>query len=168
MIVIINVIYINICLYISIRVQQLSVSLQIYQPTLQDLLPSSAWVNSTKVQFSEGGKVWFPKSSPSCTAKKGQCESKINVWFPFMYSQKWSCAASLFPKQNYNVLSPSSFTHISVRDLYIPMIGLPILLQPNMWILGIYKSLNTHECGNLDWGCAITRKEYINGSFVAL
>jgi hypothetical protein len=89
---------------------------------------------------------------------KGHCESKINVWFPSMYSQKWKYAASLFPKQNYNVLSPSSFTHISVRDLYIPMIGLPILLQPNMWILGIYKSLNTHECGNLDWGCAITRK----------
>jgi hypothetical protein len=25
----------------------------------------------------------------------------------------------LFPKQNYNVLSPNSYTHISVRDLYI-------------------------------------------------
>jgi hypothetical protein len=39
----------------------------------------------------------------------------------------------LFPKQNYNVLSPSSYTHISVRDLYISRIGLPILLQGNMW-----------------------------------
>jgi hypothetical protein len=41
----------------------------------------------------------------------------------------------LFPKQNliYNVLSPSSCTHISVRDLYISRIGLPILLQGNMW-----------------------------------
>jgi hypothetical protein len=38
----------------------------------------------------------------------------------------------LFPKQNYNVLSPSSCTHISVRDLYIFRIG-PILLQWNMW-----------------------------------
>jgi hypothetical protein len=35
----------------------------------------------------------------------------------------------LFPKQNYNVLSSSSYTHISVRDLYISRIGLPILLQ---------------------------------------
>ncbi len=35
----------------------------------------------------------------------------------------------LFPKQNYNVLSPSSYTHISVRDLYISRIGLPILLH---------------------------------------
>jgi hypothetical protein len=39
----------------------------------------------------------------------------------------------LFPKQNYNVLSPSSYTHISVSDLYISRIGLPILLQGNMW-----------------------------------
>ncbi len=39
----------------------------------------------------------------------------------------------LVPKQNYNVLSPSSYTLISVRDLYISKIGLPILLQGNMW-----------------------------------
>ncbi len=40
----------------------------------------------------------------------------------------------LFPKQNYNVLSPSSYNHLSVRDLYISWIGLHILLQENMWI----------------------------------
>jgi hypothetical protein len=34
-----------------------------------------------------------------------------------------------FPKLNYNVLSPSSYTQISVRDLYISRIGLPILLH---------------------------------------
>ncbi len=39
----------------------------------------------------------------------------------------------LLPKQNYNVLAPSSYTHISVRDLYISSICLPILLQGNMW-----------------------------------
>jgi hypothetical protein len=39
----------------------------------------------------------------------------------------------LFPKQIYNVLSASSYTHISLRDLYISRIGLPILLQENMW-----------------------------------
>ncbi len=44
------------------------------------------------------------------------------------------CAVFLYPKQNYIVLSPNSYTHISVRDLYIPRIGLSILLQPNMWI----------------------------------
>ncbi len=29
-------------------------------------------------------------------------ESTINIWFPFMYSQKWNCAASLFPKQIFS------------------------------------------------------------------
>ncbi len=67
------------------------------------------------------------------TANEGRWESNINVWFPFMYSQKWNHAASLFPKQNYNVLSPDSNTRMSVRDLYISRMGLSILLQPNMW-----------------------------------
>jgi hypothetical protein len=40
---------------------------------------------------------------------------------------------TVFPKQNFNVLSPNSYTHISVRDLYISRIGLPILLKENMW-----------------------------------
>ncbi len=30
---------------------------------------------------------------------KGKWESNINVWFPFMHSQKWNCAASLFPNR---------------------------------------------------------------------
>ncbi len=48
-----------------------------------------------------------------------------------------------FPKQNYNVLNPSSYTHISVRDLYISGISLPILLQGNKWTdPGMYKSLS--------------------------
>ncbi len=54
---------------------------------------------------------------------RGRWQSNINVWFPFMYPQKWNCAAVLFPKQNYNVLSPSFYTHISLRDLYISRIG---------------------------------------------
>jgi hypothetical protein len=58
----------------------------------------------------------------------------------------------LFRKQNYDVLSPSSYTHIPVRDLYISRIGLPILLQENMWT-GPCEYINrsqTHECGNWD------------------
>ncbi len=39
----------------------------------------------------------------------------------------------LFPKQNINVLSPSSYTRMSVNDLYISRFGLPILPQGNMW-----------------------------------
>ncbi len=71
-----------------------------------------------------------------CTLqKKGRWESNIYFWFRFMYSQKWNwhCAASLFPKQKYNDLSPNFHIHVcvSVSDLCIPRIGLPILLQPN-------------------------------------
>jgi hypothetical protein len=29
--------------------------------------------------------------------------------------------------------SPNFYIHVSVSDLYIPRIGLPILLQENMW-----------------------------------
>jgi len=49
-----------------------------------------------------------------------------------------------FPKHNYNALSPSSYTHISVRDLYTVFPGSVCLFccrkicRP---ILGIYKSL---------------------------
>jgi hypothetical protein len=39
----------------------------------------------------------------------------------------------LISKTEYNVLSSSSHTHISGRDLYISRIGLPFLLQGNMW-----------------------------------
>ncbi len=59
----------------------------------------------------------------------------------------------LFLKQNYNILSlPVSYTHISVRDLYNSRIGLPILLQGNMWtdLDNINRSQQTHQCGNWD------------------
>ncbi len=62
----------------------------------------------------------------------------------------------LFPKQNYNVLSPSSYTHIPVRNLHISWIGMPILLQGNMWIVDLSSEYinrsqtQTHECGNWD------------------
>ncbi len=63
---------------------------------------------------------------------KGRWESNINV-----YSQKWNYAASLFPKENYNVPSPNSCTHRSVRELFISRICSQICGP----ILGIYKSL---------------------------
>ncbi len=78
-----------------------------------------------------------------CTLQmKGRWESNINVWFPFRYFQKWNSAASLFSKQNYNVLSPSSSTYISVRDLYISVsVCLFFCSQICGQILGICKSL---------------------------
>jgi hypothetical protein len=38
-------------------------------------------------------------------------------------------------------LVPNSYIHVSVSDLYIPTIGLPILLQENRWTLSwVYKN----------------------------
>ncbi len=39
----------------------------------------------------------------------------------------------MFLEKELRGLSPSSYIHVSVSDLYIPMIGLPILLQENRW-----------------------------------
>jgi hypothetical protein len=49
----------------------------------------------------------------------------------------------IFPEKELSGLSPNFHIHVSVSDLYIPMIGLPILLQENMLTDpgNIYKSL---------------------------
>jgi hypothetical protein len=38
-----------------------------------------------------------------------------------------------FPEKELRGLSPNSYIHVSACDLYIPTIGLPILLQKNSW-----------------------------------
>ncbi len=39
----------------------------------------------------------------------------------------------IFPENVLRALSPNSYIHVSVSDLHIPTIGLPILLQENVW-----------------------------------
>jgi hypothetical protein len=78
------------------------------------------------------------------TANKGpvriqyKCLVPIYVWIVF--SAMKMCAL-LFPKQNYKVLSPNFHIHVSVSDLYVPRIGLPILLPTRQTKLRIYRSL---------------------------
>ncbi len=63
---------------------------------------------------------------------RGRWESNVNIWFRFMYSQKWNHTASYFQNRIIcNVLSPNFHIRVSVSKLYIPRIGLPILLQAN-------------------------------------
>ncbi len=58
----------------------------------------------------------------------------------------------IFLEKESRVLSPNFHIHVSVRDLYIPTIGLPFLLQENMWTdpgYTLYTNRSqTHECGN--------------------
>ncbi len=126
-----------------------------------DLLPwRGQWLqenSATQTQFPVHGWSQKSKNAFYCLAlqMKGRWESNINV--PFMHAQKWNCAVSLFPKQNYNVLSPNSYTHITVRNLYCIFLGSVCLFCCSQIcgpILGINRS-QTRECRNWDWGCGI-------------
>ncbi len=39
----------------------------------------------------------------------------------------------IFTEKEMRGLSPNFYIHVSVSNLYIPTIGLPFLLQENMW-----------------------------------
>jgi hypothetical protein len=60
----------------------------------------------------------------------------------------------LFPKQNYNVLSPSSFVHISVRDLYTDNFqDRSAYSAAGKYVDRSWEYINhaqTHECENWD------------------
>ena len=64
----------------------------------------------------------------------------------------------IFPEKEYRGLSPNFHINVSVSELYIPTMGLPVLLEEICrLILGIKRS-KTHECGNWGLGRAIPRK----------
>jgi hypothetical protein len=68
-------------------------------------------------------------------------------WFSFhilgsLQRQKTEISKQIFPEKEYRGLIPNFHIHAFVRDLYIPTIGLPILLDEICRpILGLYKSL---------------------------
>ncbi len=80
----------------------------------------------------------------SYTANEGPVKIQYKCMIPIYAFTEMKL---LFPKQNYNVLSPSSYTYISVRDLYISRIGLHIQLQGIMWTDpgNILNHSQTHE-----------------------
>jgi hypothetical protein len=53
------------------------------------------------------------------------------------------------PRKEYRGLSPNFHIHVSVSELFIPTMGLPVLLEEICrLILGYLNSSKTHECGN--------------------
>jgi hypothetical protein len=58
----------------------------------------------------------------------------------------------IFPEKEYRGLSPNFHIHVSVSELYIPTMGLPVLLEEICsLILGIYKSLKDTYCKCGNW-----------------
>jgi hypothetical protein len=56
--------------------------------------------------------------------------------------QNTNISKQIFPEKEYRGLSPNFHIHASVSDLYIPKIGLPMLLEEICRpILELYKSL---------------------------
>ena len=74
----------------------------------------------------------------------------INVFKPCVHCNK--NPIYVFPEMKLRGLAPSSYIHVSVSDLYIPRIGLPILLTGKYanrsWEYINYSQI--HECGNWD------------------
>ncbi len=68
------------------------------------------------------------------------------------------------PRKGISGLSPNFHIHVSMSELYIPTMGLPVLLEKICRLSWEYRNRSqTHECGNWGWGRAIPRKAYING-----
>jgi hypothetical protein len=66
----------------------------------------------------------------------------IKVYRTSLQRQNTKISKQIFPEKEYRGLSPNFHIHVYVSDLYIPMIGLRILLEEICRpILGLYKSL---------------------------
>ncbi len=103
-----------------------------------------------------------PRRKGHALQMKGRWESNKNVWFPFMYSQRWNCYFQ--NRITYNVLSPSSYTHISVRVYIFPgLVCLFCCREICGPILGVYKSLTLGT-----EAAQFPEKEYINVIFIAV
>jgi hypothetical protein len=64
------------------------------------------------------------------------------LFIPTLQRQNAENLKQIFPEKEYRGLSPNFHIHVSVSELYIPTMGLPVLLEKICRLIrGIYKSL---------------------------
>ncbi len=110
------------------------------------------------------GSDWKPLQY---TANDPRWESNINVWFPFMYSQKWNC---YFQNRIIMFCLPVP-TLIYLWDIYIFPGSVCLFCCRGICgpIQGMY--INAHRHMNVEIGteaAQFTEKEHINGIFFAV
>jgi hypothetical protein len=97
---------------------------------------------------------------------------QVETGLPTLQRQNTDISKQIVPEKEYRGLSSNFHIHASVSDLYIPTIGLPILLEKICRpILGLYKSLTDTWHMNVGVGADASlfpKKEYISGIFVAV
>ncbi len=88
-----------------------------------------------------GARWTYTGTSP--TPHRSPGSSQVQQHNPHaLQRQNTGISKQVFPEKEYRGLSPNFHIHASVSDLYIPTIGLPILLEEICRpILGLYKSL---------------------------
>jgi hypothetical protein len=80
--------------------------------------------------------------------------------------QNTEISKQIFPGKEYRGLSPNIHIHASVSNLYIPTIGMPVLLEEICRpILGLYKSLRYMNVEIGAEAALFPEKEYRSGIF---
>jgi hypothetical protein len=75
----------------------------------------------------------------------------------------------IFPEKELRGLSPNFHIHVSVSDIYIPTVSLPLLLQKK-YVDRSWEYINrsqTYKCGNWTEAAQFLFWEHINGIFVS-
>jgi hypothetical protein len=85
-------------------------------------------------------------------------ETAAPSWEYIIHSQTHECGMGLRPRYSFsrNICFQFSKFFLCVSDLYILTIDLPILPQDRSW--EYINRLQSHECGNWDWGRAVPRQ----------
>jgi hypothetical protein len=100
------------------------------EPSL-DKSPNTSSAANMSIRFTTRPPTKGGRPSASLSSVRPPCV----VLPPFQHRQRHDTENSkqIFPEKELNCLSPNSYIHVSVSDLYIPTISLPILLQEKRW-----------------------------------